>query len=352
MKRTIAGIDYLFEQKEIPVEKLHFWVENPRIHAKMYSPYNEEPADLTDPHLQQKVYDNLKGTAERGGVVGELREQIERSGLMDPLIVRGDNENNFYNVLEGNRRLAACKMILEKAETKNRTDLMKRFSSLSCEIAPKNFPDSHVFALLGTLHISGKLDWEAFAKASYVKRRVEAIKKEGELENSATERAAKELGEKKSEIETLIANVNLMKYANETETTKYSFYNVLNRNKVVRKDLEENEILKKRWVDSISKWRGKAVDYRSAIQETIKDLRSLKKFRDGKLDLESAAQQAQDSGSTDVIYQKAKRFRVSIVNAKPRLRNTKPTDVAFQKLKFEFGKLGILISDINKILDK
>lgn len=348
MKRTIAGKDYQFKEADIPIKELHFWPENPRIHAELYSPYNTTP-DFTDPQLQQKIYDKLKGTEHSN--VRDLREQIERSGLTDPLIVRRNFKHHAYDVLEGNRRLAACKMILERYEGKSRADLIKRFSSLSCEVAPDNFPDSHVFALLGTLHISGKIDWEPFAIASYVKRRIEVLEKEGFSKDVAMDRAAAEIGYKKQEIETRIATVNLMKYAKEKETTKYSFYDILVRNRVVHKDLED-KILKKRWVDSIREWQQRALDYRSAVQATVKDPKSLKKFQDGKLSLKRAAQQAEDSGSTDIMYQKVKRFRISMVNAKPRLKEIKTTDTAFQKLKYEFDKLERLINDITRILDK
>lgn len=350
MKRTIAGKDYQFKDKEIPIGELRFWPENPRIYAKLHSLYNDKPPDLTDSHLQEKIYDYLRGTAERSSIVSELSEQIERSGLTEPLIVRKDSKSNFYSVLEGNRRLAACRMILEKAKDKNRTDLIERFSSLSCEITPKDFPDSHVFSLLGTLHISGKLPWDPFAKASYVKRRVEVIKKEGASEDAAVERVAEELGERKRGIETIIANINLMEYTNETETTKYSFYDILNRNRVTHNDIKENKTLKKRWVDSIFKWHGKAVEYRSAIQAITKDPKALEKFREGELDLKSATQQTEDHEDTDVIYRRVKRFHISMANAKPRLMNTKSTDRTLQKLKSELAGLEMLIGDIKKIL--
>lgn len=350
MKRTISGKDYQFKEADIPIEKLRFWRENPRIFAEVHSPYGAPSSDFTDLQIQQKIYEKLKSTEHSN--VRELREQIEQSGLTDPLIVRKNSEHGGYDVLEGNRRLAACKMILERYEGKSRVDLIKRFSSLSCEIAPDKFPDNHVFALLGTLHISGKINWPPFAIASYVKRRVEALEKGGLSKDIAMEQAAREIGYRKPEIETRIAIINLMKYAKEKVTEKYSFYDVLTRNRVVRKDLED-KTLKKHWINSIHEWgERRALDYRSAVQAIVKDPRSLKKFQDGKLDLEAAAQQAEASGSTDVIYQRVKRFRISIVNAKPYLKKVSTADFSFQKLKFEFGKLEQLANDINRILDK
>ena len=348
MKRTIANTDYQFKETDIPIEKLRFWPENPRVYAEMHSLYGEDTPDLTQTQLQQKIYDKLKSHND----VRKLREQIESAGLMDPLIIRKNSRGDTYDVLEGNRRLAACRMILERAKNKKQKDLIQRFSNLSCEITPENFLESHIFALLGTLHVTGKLQWEPFAKASYVKRRVEALKKEGLSEDTALQSAADELGEKKPTINIYVANIDLMKFAEEKETTKYSFYDVLNRNRVVRKDLEDND-LKKRWVKSIREWEGEwSTKFRTAVKMTVKDSKALKKFRENKLSLVDAAQQAINNGSTDAIFQKVSKFRAAMTNAKPRLKKMDVTDKAFSRLKFEFKRLKTLSNEIFDILEK
>ena len=347
MKRTIANTDYQFKEDDISIAKLRFWPENPRIYADLYSLYDENAPDFTNPQLQQKIYDELRSHDD----VRELREQIENAGLMEPLIIRQNSRDNVYDVLEGNRRLAACRMIIERAKGRKLTETIKKFSTISCEVVPKNFPENHVFALLGTLHITGKLPWEPFAKASYVKRRVEALKKGGLPEDSALESAGKEFGETKQTVKIFIANIDLMKYAEEQKTTKYSFYDVLNRNITTRRDLEEDE-LKRRWVESIREWSGKATEFRASVKATVKDPRALKAFRAGKLNLEESAQRAEDNGSTDVIYQKVKKFRGSIANAKPRIKKMDSTDKVFKKLRFEFKHLKTLANEIFNILEK
>lgn len=347
MKRTIANTDYQFKEADIPIEKLRFWTENPRVHAEMYSPYGEDAPNLTQPQLQQQIYEKLK----KHNDVRKLREQIESAGLMDPLIVRKNSRNDTYDVLEGNRRLAACKMILERARSKKQKDLIKRFSALSCEITPKDLPESHIFTLLGTLHVTGKLPWEPFAKASYIKRRVEALKREGLIEDDALQSTANELGEKKPTIKIYVANIDLMKFANEKKTTRYSFYDVLNRNTKTRKDLKDSN-LRKRWVKSIREEWGEATKFRAAVNATVKDPKVLKRFQNGNLNLKSAAQQAVNNGSTDAIVQKVNKFRTSIINAKPRLKKMDVTNKAFNKLKFEFRHLKTLSNELFNILEK
>lgn len=347
MKRTISNTDYQFKETEISIEKLRFWPDNPRVYAEMHSLYGEDTPKLTPSQLQEKIYDKLKSQND----VRKLREQIENAGLMDPLIVSKNNRGDTYDVLEGNRRLAACRMILERAKNKGQKDLINRFSNLSCEITPKDLPESHIFALLGTLHVTGKLQWEPFAKASYVKRRVEALIEEGLHEDTALQNAGDELGEKKPTIRTYVANIDLMKYAKEKKTTRYSFYDVLNRNTEVRKDLKDTN-LKKRWIKSIREWEWEATDFRTAVGMTVKDPRSLKKFREGKLSLVDAAQQAVNNGSTDTMFQRVNKFRTFMAKEKPRIKKMDVTDKAFSKLKFEFKHLKTLSNELFDILEK
>lgn len=275
----------------------------------------------------------------------ELREHIETGGLAESLIVRKNNQDDTYDVLEGNRRLAACLMI-EEANPKKKTEL-----SLSCEVVPKKFLNSHIFTLLSTLHVPGKLPWNAFAKASLITRRFEALRKEKYSKDAALEKTMVEFSEKKSEVKTLIANIDLMKWSNEKKTGKYSYYDVLNRNRVVRADLRELH-LRKRWVDSIQTWNKRASGFRDAIRSVIMDPTALDKFRKGALELEEAAQQAIDSGSTDEIYQRVKKFRISIENVKPRFKRMEGKDSVIPKLKFEFENLKALTEDVIKILGK
>lgn len=344
MKRTIVGKDYQFEEAEIPIEKLRFWPENPRIYADIYSLYDEDTPDFTDPQLQLKIYDKLK----QRNNVRILCRQIEASGLADPLVVRKNNENDTYDVLEGNRRLAACKMILEKG--KKQTNLIKKFSSLACEMTPEDFLENHIFALLGTWHITGKAQWEPFAKASYVKRRVEALKREGDSESAALENTGKEIGETKSTVQSFIANIDLMKEANEQDSGKYSFYEVLNSNRITSKDLK-NDDYKEQWLDSIKKWKESAYEFRKTIEAATKNQRALNKFRNGNLTLKKAAEQAKEDGSTDAIYQKVSKFRIFMARDKARFKELNVTDPVFGKLKYELSKLKKLVPEIAKILE-
>ena len=345
MMRTIEGKEYNFPEAKIDVSDLRFWPENPRIRAEIYPPYGGEQQNLTGSQLQDAVYSKLKKRSN----AREFQKQIKSFGLTEPLIVRRNVQDGSYDVLEGNRRLAACKEILQKAERNQDDETVQRFSSLPCEIVSGEITANHIFALISTLHIHGKDQWSPFAKASYVKQRVEVLLDEGYPD--AMEIVAKGMTESIQEIRTLIANIDLMKFANEKMFDKYSLYNEVNRNSIVRQDLKNNA-LKRFWISCIREWDGTAQAFRSAIKAVTMDKKVLKKFREGKINLEDAAERSIESGSTDDLVQKIKRFRKSINAYEKRITSINRTDTAFNKIKYEVEKLKTLTEDIHRKLVK
>lgn len=341
MKRTIAGKNYQFGETAIPIGKLRFWPENPRIYADIHSRYGRKVSKMKPAKLQKNIYEKLKTRKD----IHELRRHIEdEGGLAEPLIVRKNNQNGNYDVLEGNRRLAACMMIEEATK-------VNKQPKLTCEVMPKNFPKSHIFTLLSTLHVPGKLQWDPFVKASLVARRFEELKKEKNSEDAALGTARKEFSTTTPKVKAFIANINLMKWAKEKNTEKYSYYDVLNCDKIVYEDLK-NYNLKRRWVDSIQTWTKQAGEFRAAVKAVVTDSEALEKFREGVLNLEESAQQARDSGNTDVVYQRVRKFRTSIENAKLGFEKMKAKDPVVPKLQSEFKSLKALAEDVIKILGK
>lgn len=342
MKRTIAGKNYQFQEIGIPIKKLRFWPGNPRVYESIHSRYGGRFSKLSSTKLQEKIYEEFKKRSD----IHELQRHIESEGLAEPLIVRKNSQSDTYDVLEGNRRLAACLIMKKKNKSNKQTE-----SSLACEVVPKKFPENHISTLLSTLHVPGKLPWRGFAKASFVTRRFKALKKEKNSQGAALEKTKEEFSATKHDVEMFIENINLMEWAEENNTEKYSFYDVLNRDRVVRVDLR-NPRFRRRWVSSIRTWRKQANLFRSAIKAVVKDPEALEKFRKGNLSLEEAAQQAEDSGSTNAIYQRVKKFRISIKNAESSFRRMEGKDPVLPRLKSEFEDLKALTEDIIEILSK
>ena len=114
----------------------------------------------------------------------ELAESIVASGYrpFDPLI--GARQKNQIVVLEGNRRVAAIKLLLnpdlgpEKIRPRWRAlaarltaDARDKMSKLDITVYP-NRDDVDVESYIGFRHVTGVLPWPAFEKASYIAKMV------------------------------------------------------------------------------------------------------------------------------------------------------------------------------------
>ena len=352
MKRTINQNEYNFSEDDIAIEKLHFWPENPRIHADIYSIYaSAKDVDYNDSQLQVKIYQELK----RRDNVRELRSQLEATGgLTEALIVRKSPQGDYYDVLEGNRRLAACKM---NHETSN----YQKFTHLPCEIVPDDMSDGNVLSLLGILHIHGKDEWSPFAKASFIKRKVEEYISDGCGKEEAKNRLREELHISPQEIEKSMITIDLMEYANEEKRNKYSYYEVITTNKDTKKIIDsewgnepEDRPKTKRIIGAIKDWESKATEFRSAFQDVFKDKKAEKKFFDRSENLKGAAEFSRDNGSADELLNKVKRFRKNLENIDSTLKIvlTDPTAPLHKKLEFEFKKLHKLVEGFHKHLSK
>lgn len=105
--------------------------------------------------------------------VNELMYSIVSNGFWDyePLIVMKDKD--LYIAIEGNRRLAAVKLIHKKYEEKVPTHITERItkglldqtSSLPCIIVNSR-EDSWKY--VGFKHVNGPAKWGSFAKAKYI----------------------------------------------------------------------------------------------------------------------------------------------------------------------------------------
>jgi hypothetical protein len=156
--------DPLFERDQraiVPVARLAFDDTNPR-----YTP-DKRPPDGGD----ATIIEYLDRTAD----LGELVQSIAASGYIDiePLIVIGRGEKLV--VLEGNRRLAALKVLTspELAAEANISvpDLSKdRRAKLREVTAFKVNSEDDARDLIGFKHINGPQGWDAYAKALYAAR--------------------------------------------------------------------------------------------------------------------------------------------------------------------------------------
>lgn len=123
--------------------------------------------------VQKNAFDRMKKPQFD---VNELRDTIKTLGFlpMDRIVVRKLNilEKDKYVVVEGNRRIAALKWLIELHEAGKETfsdDELKNFKELEVlELDTEKAPDSAKWILPGLRHVSGIKQWGPYQRASAV----------------------------------------------------------------------------------------------------------------------------------------------------------------------------------------
>jgi hypothetical protein len=141
------------------ISQLKFDPENPRI-----------PRKIDREHESEVIKWMLKDAS-----LIELMESIAINGFFSGEPLLAIKENGFYIIIEGNRRLAACKLLNKTVEV----DFMKISVSEVVNSAPKiNIPlelplvvfdkKEEVLSYLGFKHVTGVKSWGSLAKARYL----------------------------------------------------------------------------------------------------------------------------------------------------------------------------------------
>ena len=131
----ISGVEYPATVKDIPPSELKFWVDNPRIYSIVHA--TREPLSQSEIEKELRKRDHVK----------ELRNDISHhGGVIHPLLVQ--SKNGVLEVIEGNSRLAAYRMLQEKDPIK--------WSAIRCRVV-SDIPIKAIYSYLKQEHIKGCL---------------------------------------------------------------------------------------------------------------------------------------------------------------------------------------------------
>ncbi|MBF0339073.1 MAG: hypothetical protein HQL05_14740 [Nitrospirae bacterium] len=130
---------------------------------------------FNEPRIQKDAYDRMK---KRIFDVSELRDTIKTLGFlpMDRIVVRlcrilSIDGKKFYIVVEGNRRIAALKWLIDLHDSGKETfseEQLDNFTNLKVLLLDENAPDNSKWILPGLRHVSGIKEWGAYQKARAV----------------------------------------------------------------------------------------------------------------------------------------------------------------------------------------
>lgn len=189
----------------VPPLQLSFDKTNPR-----YTP-DKRPGNDTDLAVVQYL--------DRTADLGELVDSISASGYIDiePLIVtpRGDD----LTVLEGNRRLAALRVLLLPEIARQAGIGVPELSdkvvqSLQTVSVFKVDNERDARELIGFKHINGPQTWDSYAKARYAAKWLNEEVEKGEGALSLTDIAAR-MGDKHATLYRIVSAVYVLQQAEE-----------------------------------------------------------------------------------------------------------------------------------------
>lgn len=219
--------------EKVPVERLRLDHNNPRLLGD-----TERASDET-------IIAHLYRAAE----LDELLQSISSNGYLDiePLVVMPVRDNDNLIVLEGNRRLAALRVLREP-------ELVGRIASsenLRITVPPVDEPMRATFeqvsvypvanrerarAFIGFKHINGPAKWDAYAKARFAAQWY----KDERANNISLEDIAKAIGDRHDTIKRMVSAIYVLEQAKDEDlfdvedrhTKKFNFshlYTALSR---------------------------------------------------------------------------------------------------------------------------
>lgn len=221
---------------------------------------------------QQKVIEDMLD--EEGAA--DLMASIGQKGYFagEPLLVLSENNSAPYLVIEGNRRLAAVKLL--NGEISPPIKRQRSITTLQQEAAvppPKELPcliyndRKEILRYLGYRHITGIQEWDALSKAIYLRelrdKFYETLPYEEQFKS-----LAKDIGSKPDYVAKLLSALNLYDYAKDNN----SFLGL----PLESKDVEFSYITTALGYKNIYEWLGlkstKDVESENLNEENLKQL--------------------------------------------------------------------------------
>lgn len=192
------------EFKKLPIDQLHFDPQNPRLPHSIDGSNDE--AVINYLLLEEGLLELMGSIAEQGYFEGE------------PLLVV-ESEPDNYVVVEGNRRLAALKVLISEEPAAVKPQQIKLIRETAKERPTEAqtliFPSKDdILEYLGYRHITGIKQWSSLQKARYLKLLVDRSGQEIGLELFRS--IAKEIGSRSDYVAKLLTGLSLVERARDT----------------------------------------------------------------------------------------------------------------------------------------
>lgn len=187
----VHGREIAYEIKDVDIYSLEYYPENPRINFIISK---HPPKKVTQDFIEQELL-KLDSTKDR------ILDLEENKGLLDEVYVLKNK------VVEGNTRLCAFRRLCKKYPNES------RWKSIKARILQDNVTDEELFYILGTFHLRGKTEWDAYEKAAYIYKMIRVLKKDPDV-------IGKQIGKYRKSIEAMLKAYEVMskKYLNNNNS--------------------------------------------------------------------------------------------------------------------------------------
>lgn len=323
-------------EKEIPVDSDYMEIQdlmylrsNPRIFVGTLDIAGFE--GMLSNQQQEEIHKVLL----REQSVKTLKSDVEKNvGLMEPILVRYDTKE----VIEGNSRLAVYKELHKQHPEKD------EWSLIPCDIV-SSLTDEEQSAYLNQIHVKGKSQWSAHAKAYFAYGKKQ--------ENWSMEKIASVFGESVSTISTRIKTIELMEESKDTNLSHFSYYDVATRKNEIANSLSENDRFKSFFFNKIrnldSDTRNNeftAIDLRKQLPSVLKKPKALGKFMNGSCTLEEAF----DIARVSSIDKKVKQA-TDIIDRITKKAVAQLEERDLKKLNYDAGKLSKKVDRLIEMIE-
>ena len=306
------------------INGLKFFKENPRVYTSIY---RIKGFDKLDQSMQQeKIFNVMRNESSVKSLIPDIKRN---GGLMEHILVRHDT----MEVIEGNSRLAAYKILYEK----EKRDI---WQFIPCNIV-SSLDEDHQTAYLNQIHVKGKNQWSAYEKANIA---FVNFKKGRSLQE-----IAQLLGEKELEIKKRIKTIQMMLDNKDRKKGNFSYYNVMVRNREISKAISENNDLKKKLLKEV-KTNGRdsefiASEMRDRLPTILRKQKILKKYIRGEINIDDAYQRTKTSKALEKMKK-----AIDILTDIESIKGLESNDV--NSLEQEMRKLKRECERLSKLLKK
>lgn len=313
----IAGKPYMVIACEVNQADLLYYVDNPRVYSLLH-------VDGVAP--QQ---DDFEKFFHGKDLVRKLSRRIEKNGgLLEPVLVKSATRE----VVEGNTRLAACRLLFKKDPIK--------WGRIRAHILPSSVDTSSIASVLAEYHIFGKADWTTYEQSNFFYRRhiEQGVSISDLVEESGISRP------------TLLRYIGVIKRMRENKDDcqeHYSAYDQLN-NKHIKRAIEDTPKVAPCLISLIKNEKVTAMEVREKVSVicATKSDQPRKLLLDGK-HIDTAYATAQSLGGDNNALKLLVGFRESVSNPDLRQKIASTPHKIKDQIKWELEQIR---TALNKLL--